>query len=173
MTMPSFSSSPWMRGAPQRKFAQAISRISWRVSAAILGRPPCQRPSKRKKPDGARETSSRLATSGQRTPSPAVQRTMPPERSIHDEPDNRQDNDLLIGFGCNWRGELRFSTVEQTRKLVEEEGVAFIYGTAGTGNLAIRKYLNDRRVPQPFIAAPNTTIRNIFRGLWASSPPSM
>jgi hypothetical protein len=98
---------------------------------------------------------------------------MPPERSIHDEPDNRQDNDLLIGFGCNWRGELRFSTVEQTRKLVEEEGVAFIYGTAGTGNLAIRKYLNDRRVPQPFIAAPNTTIRNIFRGLWASSPPSM
>jgi ABC-type branched-subunit amino acid transport system substrate-binding protein len=45
-------------------------------------------------------------------------------------------------------------TVEQTRKLVEEEGVAFIYGTAGTGNLAIRKYLNDRRIPQLFIAAP-------------------
>jgi len=42
--MPSFSSSPWMRGAPQRKFARAISRISWRVSRAILGRPPRQRP---------------------------------------------------------------------------------------------------------------------------------
>src|SRR5215470_7152501 len=33
-----------MRGAPQRKFARAISEISWRVSAAILGRPPRQRP---------------------------------------------------------------------------------------------------------------------------------
>jgi branched-chain amino acid transport system substrate-binding protein len=45
-------------------------------------------------------------------------------------------------------------TVEQTRKLVEEEGVAFIYGTAGTGNLAIRKYLNERHVPQLFVLAP-------------------
>jgi len=42
--IPSFSSSPWMRGAPQRKFARAISRISWRVSRAIRGRPPRQRP---------------------------------------------------------------------------------------------------------------------------------
>jgi hypothetical protein len=34
--MPSFNSSPWMRGAPQRKFARAISRIR-RVSRAIRG----------------------------------------------------------------------------------------------------------------------------------------
>ena len=45
-------------------------------------------------------------------------------------------------------------TVEQTRKLIEEEGVAFIYGTLGPGNGAIRKYLNDKKVPQVFVAAP-------------------
>jgi branched-chain amino acid transport system substrate-binding protein len=45
-------------------------------------------------------------------------------------------------------------TVEQTRKLVEEEGVAFIYGTLGPGNAAIRKYLNEKRVPQLFVVAP-------------------
>jgi branched-chain amino acid transport system substrate-binding protein len=43
-------------------------------------------------------------------------------------------------------------TVEQTRKLVEEEGVAFIFGSLGTPtNAAIQKYLNDRKVPQLFI----------------------
>jgi branched-chain amino acid transport system substrate-binding protein len=45
-------------------------------------------------------------------------------------------------------------TVEQTRKLVEGEGVTFIYGTAGTGNLPIRDYLNECRVPQLFVLAP-------------------
>lgn len=45
-------------------------------------------------------------------------------------------------------------TVEQTRKLIEQEGVAFIFGSLGPGNLAIRKYLNDRRIPHIFIAAP-------------------
>jgi branched-chain amino acid transport system substrate-binding protein len=43
-------------------------------------------------------------------------------------------------------------TVEQTRLLVEQEQVAFIFGTLGTPtNSAIRKYLNDRKVPQIFI----------------------
>ena len=45
-------------------------------------------------------------------------------------------------------------TVEQTRKLIEGEGVAFIFGSLGPGNLAIRKYLNDRDVPHIFILAP-------------------
>jgi branched-chain amino acid transport system substrate-binding protein len=45
-------------------------------------------------------------------------------------------------------------TVEQTRKLVEQDGVAFIYGSVGPGNLAIRKYLNDQRVPPLFVVAP-------------------
>jgi branched-chain amino acid transport system substrate-binding protein len=43
-------------------------------------------------------------------------------------------------------------TVEQTRKLVEQEGVAFVFGGLGTAaNLAVRRYLNDRQVPQLFL----------------------
>jgi branched-chain amino acid transport system substrate-binding protein len=43
--------------------------------------------------------------------------------------------------------------VEQTRRLVEQEGVAFIFGSLGTPpNSAIRSYLNDNKVPQLFIA---------------------
>ena len=45
-------------------------------------------------------------------------------------------------------------TVEQTRKLIEQEGVAFIFSSMGTAaNSAIQKYLNDRRIPQIFIAS--------------------
>ena len=44
-------------------------------------------------------------------------------------------------------------TVEQTRRLVEEEHVAFLFGNVGTpSNLAIRAYLNDNKVPQLFPA---------------------
>jgi branched-chain amino acid transport system substrate-binding protein len=44
-------------------------------------------------------------------------------------------------------------TVEQTRKLVEETGVAFIFSSAGTAtNTAVQKYLNDRGIPQLFVA---------------------
>lgn len=40
-------------------------------------------------------------------------------------------------------------TLEQTRKLVEQDNVAFIFATLGTTpNRAIAKYLNDRKVPQ-------------------------
>ncbi len=43
-------------------------------------------------------------------------------------------------------------TVEQTRRLVEQEGVAFIFGSLGTPtNAAIRSYLNDNKVPQLLI----------------------
>ena len=39
--------------------------------------------------------------------------------------------------------------VEQTRKLVEEIGVAFVFGSVGTAtNLSVRQYLNDQKVPQ-------------------------
>ncbi len=45
-------------------------------------------------------------------------------------------------------------TVEQTRKLVEQEEVALIFSTIGTAtNTAITKYLNDRKVPQLFIGS--------------------
>jgi branched-chain amino acid transport system substrate-binding protein len=45
-------------------------------------------------------------------------------------------------------------TVEQTRRLIEQEQVAFIFGTlGGVTNLAIRQYLNDLKIPQLFGAA--------------------
>jgi len=45
-------------------------------------------------------------------------------------------------------------TVEQTRRLVEQEQVAFIFGSLGTPtNAAIRSYLNDNKIPQLFISA--------------------
>jgi branched-chain amino acid transport system substrate-binding protein len=44
-------------------------------------------------------------------------------------------------------------TVEQVRRLVEDEKVAFTFQTLGTApNLAIRQYLNDNKVPQLFVS---------------------
>jgi branched-chain amino acid transport system substrate-binding protein len=44
-------------------------------------------------------------------------------------------------------------TVEQVRRLVEQEQVAFLFSTLGTApNAAIRQYLNDNKVPQLFVA---------------------
>jgi branched-chain amino acid transport system substrate-binding protein len=44
-------------------------------------------------------------------------------------------------------------TVEQIRRLVEQEQVAFLFNTLGTpSNAAIRQYLNDNKVPQLFVA---------------------
>ncbi|HXZ14624.1 MAG TPA: ABC transporter substrate-binding protein [Roseiarcus sp.] len=44
-------------------------------------------------------------------------------------------------------------TVEQVRKLVEQEQVAILFQTLGTApNAAIRQYLNDNKVPQLFVA---------------------
>jgi branched-chain amino acid transport system substrate-binding protein len=44
-------------------------------------------------------------------------------------------------------------TVEQVRRLVEQEQVAFLFQTLGTPpNAAIRQYLNDNKVPQLFVA---------------------
>src|SRR4029077_4015618 len=40
IAMPSFSSSPWIRGAPHRGLAMLISRISLRISSGTGGRPP-------------------------------------------------------------------------------------------------------------------------------------
>ena len=44
-------------------------------------------------------------------------------------------------------------TVEQIRRLVEQERVAFIFNSLGTPpNAAIRPYLNDNKIPQLFVA---------------------
>jgi branched-chain amino acid transport system substrate-binding protein len=43
--------------------------------------------------------------------------------------------------------------VEQIRKLVESDGVAFIFQSLGTpSNTAIQKYLNQKKIPQLFVA---------------------
>jgi branched-chain amino acid transport system substrate-binding protein len=43
-------------------------------------------------------------------------------------------------------------TVEQVRRLVEQEQVAFIFGSVGTPtNAAVRQYLNDNKTPQLFL----------------------
>jgi branched-chain amino acid transport system substrate-binding protein len=49
-------------------------------------------------------------------------------------------------------------TVEQIRRLVEQEQVAFLFNTLGTPpNLAIRQYLNDNKVPQLFVSTGAAT----------------
>src|SRR5258708_2193514 len=51
--------------------------------------------------------------------------------------------------------------VEQTRRLVESDGVAFIFGTLGTqSNSAIVKYLNGRKIPHLFIVSGATKFTN-------------
>ena len=51
-------------------------------------------------------------------------------------------------------------TVEQVRRLVEDEKVAFLFQTLGTApNLAIRQYLNDNKVPQLFVATGASRVR--------------
>ena len=50
-------------------------------------------------------------------------------------------------------------TVEQTRKLVEEDGVAFIFQQLGTPcATATRKYLNMKKIPQIFIASDQNRV---------------
>src|SRR3979411_1287664 len=41
--IPSLSNSPWIRGAPHSGLAMLISRISFRISGATVGRPPRRR----------------------------------------------------------------------------------------------------------------------------------
>jgi ABC-type branched-subunit amino acid transport system substrate-binding protein len=49
-------------------------------------------------------------------------------------------------------GYLPWRTGNETRKLIEVEQVAFTYGSIGTPTqLAVAKYLNDRKIPQLFI----------------------
>ena len=53
-------------------------------------------------------------------------------------------------------------TVEQTRRLVEQEQVAFMFGSLGTPtNNATRKYLNDKKVPTLFVATGADAVRRL------------
>jgi branched-chain amino acid transport system substrate-binding protein len=45
-------------------------------------------------------------------------------------------------------------SANRTRELVEKENVHFMFGSFGTpGNIAIRQYLNERKIPQLFVAS--------------------
>ena len=57
--------------------------------------------------------------------------------------------------------------VENARKLVEEDDVALLFGMLGTPlNIAIRPYLNGKKVPQLFIAAGGSTFNDPKKYPW-------
>ena len=57
--------------------------------------------------------------------------------------------------------------VENARKLVEEDDVALMFGMLGTPlNVAIRPYLNGKKVPQLFIAAGGSTFNEPKKFPW-------
>ncbi|MBR1202956.1 MULTISPECIES: ABC transporter substrate-binding protein [unclassified Bradyrhizobium] len=58
-------------------------------------------------------------------------------------------------------------TVEQTRRLVEEDRVLFMFNSLGTApNSAVQKYLNGAKVPQLFIAAGGRKFTDIANFPW-------
>jgi branched-chain amino acid transport system substrate-binding protein len=58
-------------------------------------------------------------------------------------------------------------TVEQIRRLVEQEQVALIFNSLGTPpNVAIRQYLNDNKVPQLFVATGAATFSDPAHFPW-------
>lgn len=58
-------------------------------------------------------------------------------------------------------------TVEQVRRLVEKDQVAFIFNILGTApNISVRKYLNGKKIPQLFTAAGASTFGNYKEYPW-------
>ncbi len=58
-------------------------------------------------------------------------------------------------------------TVELTRKLVEEDHVAFIFGSLGTPTgIAVRGYLNDHKIPQLFLASGASALADPAKFPW-------
>lgn len=58
-------------------------------------------------------------------------------------------------------------TVEQTRRLVEEDQVAFMFASGGSPtNAAVQKYLNDRKIPQLFISTGAERFKDYKRYPW-------
>lgn len=53
------------------------------------------------------------------------------------------------------------NALDLTRGLVERDYVSLMFGSFGTpGNLAVRKYLNDRKIPQLFVASGDDELSN-------------
>jgi hypothetical protein len=58
-------------------------------------------------------------------------------------------------------------TVEQVRRLVEQDQVAFIFSSTGTSpNLAVQPYLNDNKVPQLFVTSGASSFGDPRRFPW-------
>ena len=58
-------------------------------------------------------------------------------------------------------------TLEQTRRLIEEENVAFIYQQLGTPtSMATRRYLNQKQIPQLFVASGATQFGDRDNSPW-------
>jgi branched-chain amino acid transport system substrate-binding protein len=61
-------------------------------------------------------------------------------------------------------------TLEQTRKMVEQDGVSFIFSSIGTAaNTAIQKYLNDRKIPQLFVGSGAAKFGNYKDFPWTTA----
>jgi branched-chain amino acid transport system substrate-binding protein len=59
-------------------------------------------------------------------------------------------------------------TVEQTRRLVEDENAFLIFMAVGTANsMAVRKYLNAKRVPQLFVTSGSAAFGNYKEYPWS------
>jgi ABC-type branched-subunit amino acid transport system substrate-binding protein len=57
--------------------------------------------------------------------------------------------------------------VEQTRKLVEQDGVAFLFSSIGTAtNTAVQRYLNNNKVPQLYIGSGASKFGNYREYPW-------
>jgi ABC-type branched-subunit amino acid transport system substrate-binding protein len=62
-------------------------------------------------------------------------------------------------------------TVEQARKLVESDGVLLIFESLGTPtNNAIRQYMNQKKVPQLFVATGATQFKGILSTNYLKDP---
>jgi branched-chain amino acid transport system substrate-binding protein len=60
-------------------------------------------------------------------------------------------------------------TVEQTRKLVESDEVLLVFGSLGSAqNAAVQKYLNDKKVPQLFVATGATRFSDPVNFRWTT-----
>lgn len=79
-------------------------------------------------------------------------------------------NGRKINFISRDDGAVPSKAVENTRKLVEEDEVAIMFGMLGTAlNIAIRPYLNGKKVPQLFIAAAASTFNEPKKYPWTMS----
>jgi branched-chain amino acid transport system substrate-binding protein len=58
-------------------------------------------------------------------------------------------------------------TVEQVRRLVEEDRILLTFGILGPGNFAIQKYLNARKVPHLFPSAASLKLHDPQRYPWS------